>query len=193
MVCLTALITRARTGLADSCNWILDTKPTTGILTLSSSQVKILIRGHTFPSHHVEYIGLAPTKPTSVLDMPGPEHVDSKLSNTIDSFVDEFPLVLKATIGIDTLEGSDPHDEVVKKLDGDGEKAAFHIVEPSLEDDEVFFGLEDVIGIEDDFAEMHVGDHDTPIESDVPHVAVGINNFRIDVELQECPETTSDP
>ena len=84
---------------------------------------------------------------------------------------------------LNSLEGGDAHDEVIDKLNGDGEEASVDVGVPLGVDDKVFFGGLDVVGVEDDLAEMDIGDLDVVVEGDVPLVVGLVYDLGVDVEL----------
>ena len=122
------------------------------------------------PSHHVEYGRLAPTQPAAVELSPRVEDLHPEGLNSIDSFVGKLPLVLVGAPALNGLEGGDAHDEVIDKLDGDGEEASVDVCVPLGVDDKIFLGSLDVVGVEDDLAEVDVGDLDVVVEGYVPLV-----------------------
>ena len=125
--------------------------------------------------------------------MPGPEHIGPKGLNSIHCLVDELPLVLMAAVALDSLEGGEAHDEVIDKLDGQGNEASLHIVVPFLQDDKVFFGGFHVVGVEDDQAEVDVGESNLAVDGGVPHVVGGVDDGGIDMELHGVGRVALDP
>ena len=82
----------------------------------------------------------------------------SECQDWVDSLVGKLPLVLKTTSSISNLEIGDSHNEVVNKLNGDLKESTQSWSKPALVDDEVgAWGL-DIVRVEDDLAEMNVGD-----------------------------------
>ena len=165
----------------------------TGGLAVPSAQVEVVIGWVALPSHHVEYGRLAPVKPASVFDDPRPEHIDSKSLHPIDCLIYKLPLVLKSASSVGNLKGSDSHDEIVNKLNGDGQKASLHIVVPPLIDDIVFFRRLNIIRVEDDLAVVHIGNLNIPPEGDVPTIVRIVDHFWIYMELQRFSKGSSYP
>ena len=84
---------------------------------------------------------------------------------------------------LNSLEGGDAHDEVIDKLDGDGEEASVDVGVPLGVDDEILVGGLHVVGVEDDLAEVDVGDLDVVVEGYVPLVMSVVKDLGVDVEL----------
>ena len=135
------------------------------------------------PGHHVEYCRLAPAQPAAIEDCPRVQDLNPEGFNPIDGFICKLPLVLVGAPALNSLEGGDAHDEVIDKLNGDGEEASVDVGVPLGVDDKVFFGGLDVVGVEDDLAEMDIGDLDIVVEGDVPLVVGLVYDLGVDVEL----------
>ena len=135
------------------------------------------------PGHHVEYCRLAPAQPAAIEDCPRVQDLNPEGFNPIDGFICKLPLVLVGAPALNSLEGGDAHDEVIDKLNGDGEEASVDVGVPLGVDDKVFFGGLDVVGVEDDLAEMDIGDLDVVVEGDVPLVVGLVYDLGVDVEL----------
>ena len=165
----------------------------TGGLAVPSAQVEVVIGWVALPSHHVEYGRLAPVKPASVFDDPRPEHIDSKSLHPIDCLVDKLPLVLKSASSVGNLKGSDSHDEIVNKLNGNSQKSSLHVVIPPLVDDIVFFRGLNIVRVEDDLAVVHIGHHNILPEGDVPAIVGVVYHLGVYMEFQRFSECSSDP
>lgn len=67
-------------------------------------------------------------------------------------------MILESAGGADAFEGGDSHDEVIDKLLRNGHEAAVDVVVAQLVDYKVFLGGLDIIGVENDLAEVQVSD-----------------------------------
>ena len=135
------------------------------------------------PGHHVEYCRLAPAQPAAIEDCPRVQDLNPEGFNPIDGFICKLPLVLVGAPALNSLEGGDAHDEVIDKLNGDGEEASVDVGVPLGVDYEILVGGLDVVGVEDDLAEVDVGDFDVVVEGDVPLVVGAADDLGVDVEL----------
>ncbi len=78
--------------------------------------------------------------------------------NTIYSrAIRELPLILKATFSTYSFKGSDSHDEVIHEFIGDFFVASIQVIIPLLKDHLVLFGADNVVLVEDDHTEVHIG------------------------------------
>jgi hypothetical protein len=97
--------------------------------------------------------------------------------------VGELPLVLKAAVGVHSFEGSDSHDEIINEFNGDGSPTAIQVVVPLIEDYLVLIGAFDICRVEDDLAEVNVGNLGILEEGGVEAVDGGTDDGGSDVEL----------
>ena len=135
------------------------------------------------PGHHVQNGRLHPAEATVIVDSDRLKNLYSEGGGPTCCAVAEYPLILETAPAFDTFEGGDAHDEVIDKLNGDGEEASVDVGVPLGVDDKVFFGGLDVVGVEDDLAEMDIGDLDVVVEGDVPLVVGLVYDLGVDVEL----------
>ena len=98
-----------------------------------------------------------------------------------------------SAVALDSLEGGEPHDEVIDKLDGQGKEASLHIVVPFLKDNEVLFGGLHVVGVEDDQTEVDVGEGNLTVNGGIPHVETGVDYGGSNMELHWICWITLDP
>ena len=136
------------------------------------------------PGHDVEDVGLAPAEARGVGESDGGEEVHSE-----GCVGGELPLVLEARPGVEDFEGGDSHDEVIDKLDGKGEEVSGHVVVPLHGHHEVLEGGGDVVGVEDDEAELGLVDLGHVEDSHIPHVVGLVHHQRVYVELDRKPKT----
>ena len=97
------------------------------------------------------------------------------------------------TPALNSLEGGDAHDEVINELDGNGVEASIDVGVPLGVNDKVFFGGLDVVGVEDDLAEVDVGDLDVVVEGYVPLVVGLVYDLGVYVELHRFRGSCPDP
>ena len=148
MVTLWTLIACTSTWVTITSNIVLYSKTTACSLTISSWQVEKSISCLTLPCHHIKYIRLTPTKSSSIGQCPWPLKFNTKISLSIDSFIDKLPLILKSTIGILTLKSYNSHNEIIYKGNWDSQEASISIIEPSLKDYKIFLWRLNIIWVE---------------------------------------------
>ena len=81
------------------------------------------------------------------------------------------------------LEGGDSHDEIIHELIGKSSPASVHVIVPLIINYLVLFGILYVDLVEDDLAEVDVGDPDSPDKSGVEEIYAGRNDSGRDMEL----------
>ena len=94
---------------------------------------------------------------------------------------------------LNSLEGCDTHDEVVNKLNRDRVESSVDVGVPLCVDNEICLWGLNVVGVEDDLAEMDVGDLDVVVEGDVPLVVGLVDDLGVDVELHRFRWSCPDP
>ena len=144
-------------GHAGARGGIFIEEPSALRLAESGGEVEVGVGVHAAPGLHVEDGGLAPAEPADVVDVPGLLEFNSEGAGSVDSFIDEVPLVDEPATAPLALEGGDGHDEVVLELYGYIQEPSVEIVVPFLEDYEIFLRGLHVVGVEYDFAEVEVG------------------------------------
>ena len=170
-------------GFAGVAGCVGDCKsPAVGLAELGTD-VEEHVGRVTLPGHHVEYGRLAPAQPAAIEDGPRVQDLNPESQGTIDRLVGELPLVLVSAPALDSLKRGDAHDEIVDKLDGDGEEASVDVSVPLGIDYEILVGGLNVVGVEDDLTEVDVGDFDIVVEGDVPLVVAAADDLGVDVEL----------
>ena len=97
------------------------------------------------------------------------------------------------TVATDSLKGGQSHDKIVDEFDGNIQESSVEVVVPLRVDDKVFFRGLHVVGVENDLAEVHVGDEDVLIEGDVPLVVGVVEDLGVDVKLDRIARPPPDP
>ena len=72
------------------------------------------------------------------------------------------------TVATDSLEGSESHDEIVLKLDGDGQEPSIDVVVPPGVDYKILLRWLHIVGVEYYLAEVYISDQSSSIEGNVP-------------------------
>lgn len=124
--------------------------------------------------------------------MPGFFELDAKCIDSADRFCNEIPFIDKPTAAGLCFEGSDCHDKVIDKFDGNLDEASIHIIIPFLENDKIFFGWLNIVRVENDLAKVKVCNEGTLVEGDVPKVVRRVDYFWVNVQLKRSP-WRSDP
>lgn len=96
-------------------------------------------------------------------------------------------------IAIDGFEGSESHDEIINKLDGNGQESSIDVVVPPGVDYEILFRGLHIVRIEDDLAEVDVGDKSSAIEGNIPKIVGTVDHLGIDVEFDRVARLAPDP
>ena len=104
------------TGLACESNWVGYCECTTVGLAKPGSNVEVVVGRVALPCHHVKKRRFPCLKAAITFDHDRLQYLNSKSLVSVDSLIGKFPLVLKSTPSITVLKSSDPHDEVVNKL-----------------------------------------------------------------------------
>ena len=180
-------------GQADQIDCVFDVVGPAGSLAHPGGEVEVVVGRVASPGHHVEDGGLAHIKPAGVGEGPRYKDLDPESQSAVIGLVGELPLVLETAVGPDGFEGSNPHDEIVDEGAGDGQEASEGTRQPFLIYDRILEGGLDVVGVEDDFREVHVGEADLLPDGDVPHVVGGVDDLGVNVELQGFGPIAPDP
>ena len=146
------------TGLACKSLCIFVCESTTECLAEAAGQIEVIKWVWAFPSLHIEYGWEAQRKSASASEAPRIQNFNSKGRLPTDSFVRKFPLILEPAVAVYSLEGSKSHDEIINKLIRDFHEATVEVIDPRHVDDEILIGALHIIGIENDLAEVYVGD-----------------------------------
>ena len=109
------------------------------------------------------------------------------------SIIDEFPLILKATLRISHLKRLHSHYEVINKFLRDSFETSISIIDPLIVEDLIFIWAFHIIDIKDYLTEVHIGYPYIPIKSSIEQICIRADDFNIDMKLDGQPKSSADP
>ena len=171
----------------------LDKVSPAGRLAEFGGEVEVVVGRVTEPGHHVEDRGLGPAEAAPFVHSPGSEHLDAKSIASADGLIGENPLVFESAGRIGHFEGSHSHNEIIHKLNGYLQEPSVNIRVPFLKNHRIFLRSFDVVGVENQFTKMNIGDYRIRFDRNVPHIVGSVDDLARHVKVKVLAEGASDP